>query len=268
MAGNRDIEFSQEGIKISYRRFLSDSAAGYIVILIAILSFNVPIFGEHRQISSYIIFDPNTKIFLFILIFLLATPLGLAINSSSWMFLGRLRIVSTEILWYEKSESQTKSIKNLFLSFFDIFIHNTKKSLLFKETKPFYGFKKESFLDHYRLIEDTLSIHHPDIKESITSSQGLFILFRNIAFLLIIYFGYVFIYFIKVGNLPISFENIIILIIFFIFIIINYLESMIYYYLSILLMGYLLCKSGNKESCDALCKMDEVINFIADTKVR
>lgn len=267
MAANRDIEFSQKGIKISYRRFLSDSAAGYIIILIAILSFNVPIFGEHRQIFSNTIFDSNTTIFLFILIFLLATPLGLAINSFSWIFLGRLRFVATEILWYEKSESQKKSIKNLFLWFFDIFINNTKKALLFKETKSFYGFNKENFLDHYHLIEETISIYHPDLKEYTTSIQGLFILFRNIAFLLIIYFGYIFIYFIKEGNLPISFENIIILIIFFVFIIINYLESMIFYYLSILLMGYLLYKNGKKESCDALCKMDEVINFIADTKV-
>ncbi len=45
MSDNK-IEFSQQGIKFSYRKFLSDSAAGYIIILIAIASFYFPIFGK------------------------------------------------------------------------------------------------------------------------------------------------------------------------------------------------------------------------------
>lgn len=270
---DNDIGFSQQGIKFSYRKFLSDSAAGYIIILIAIASFYFPIFGQaflnipldDSPIAKIAQMSDRLKIFLFILLFLLATPLGMAVNSSSWIFLGRLRSLANDALWYQESIEKSSKVKNLIPYFLAFFIDNTKKSFQFDMLKSFYHFDKNNFLQYSDLIEETLHIYHPDIKESISHIQGFYIFFRNIAFLLAIYIGYVIIYFLIKHNSPIGLGTFFVLIIFFIFILINFLENIIYYYLSILLIGYILCQ-GKRESCDSLIEIDHFINFIAKPK--
>ena len=71
------IELKREGIKIAYRRFLSDSAAGFIVILLLL-------YALRSSIASIANCCEMMQLFLYFLLFLISTPLGLAINAVSY----------------------------------------------------------------------------------------------------------------------------------------------------------------------------------------
>lgn len=81
------IELSRQGgIKITYMRFLADSAPGFLFILISIFLYYLYFQGLGSPLENI---NPHVKIGILILLLLLATPLGLAINAISWMALNR-----------------------------------------------------------------------------------------------------------------------------------------------------------------------------------
>lgn len=92
----QSFEVTREGLKLSYVRFLSDSAAGLILLLLLsvayVLKKPMPIVGTDWL--GVIPKDPSTelKVFLFIMAFILATPLGLMLNGISWFLLGGINI--------------------------------------------------------------------------------------------------------------------------------------------------------------------------------
>jgi hypothetical protein len=88
----QDIELSREGIRISYLRLLSDSSAGFIAILFLSTSYYFPVFGVELKRITDVQLSTQAKVFLAVSLALLASPLGLAINASSWLFLGWLQI--------------------------------------------------------------------------------------------------------------------------------------------------------------------------------
>ncbi len=68
------IEMSGKGIKFSYRRFLSDSAIGLIIIGLIFICYyqNIPIMGvEFPQFNEV---SKESKIFFIIILFFIATP--------------------------------------------------------------------------------------------------------------------------------------------------------------------------------------------------
>src|SRR5213075_4450 len=76
---------TKDGIQIPYRRFLADSAAGFLIVLIACLSYYWPLGGfaawhGHASLSM----PTEVRILIFVLLFVLATPLGFAVNAASW----------------------------------------------------------------------------------------------------------------------------------------------------------------------------------------
>ncbi|HXH90119.1 MAG TPA: hypothetical protein VNN25_00955 [Thermoanaerobaculia bacterium] len=85
---------SKDSIQISYRRFLSESAAGFVLILLFAASYYYPVFTRYSLRASFG-GDPHigseTKVFVFVTLFLLATPLGYAVNAFSWLLFSQVQ---------------------------------------------------------------------------------------------------------------------------------------------------------------------------------
>ncbi len=77
----KEIEISKTGIKFSYHRFVADSAPGFVLILIFLF------FDKKYTLNVFVNFEKETKVLIGILLFFLATPLGLCINGISWFIL-------------------------------------------------------------------------------------------------------------------------------------------------------------------------------------
>jgi hypothetical protein len=92
-----DIHISRDGIRIPYRRLLSDSAAGVVFFLLLVVSYRFPLFTREAIHQTLTALSPGSldlgrevKVFLLIAAVLLATPVGFAINAVSWALLGQV----------------------------------------------------------------------------------------------------------------------------------------------------------------------------------
>lgn len=231
-----DIEFSRNGIKVSYLRFLSDSAVGFIVVLIAIVSYYYPIFGitlqnipqEFLKIVIPVPISSEVKIFVFILVFLLATPLGLIINALSWIFLGSFRIYLIDMFFDKK--------------FFIInyFTDSTKKAFSFINVPEFFDIDKGNFYCISSYFEEIFDIYCPRIANSIDYARGLARLSGSIAFLAIIFIIVELFAYVNYGSSWILYLILFSVVIFMLFMIISSLIYF-YYYLSILFKISIIC---------------------------
>lgn len=101
---NDDVEISSSGLRFSYLRFLADGAAGLFLVLLLLLAFYLewPIPGlEHSQSFRSIIggrVSHEAKIFVMILLVVLAVPIGLMINGFGWLAFGWVQ-THTAGLW-------------------------------------------------------------------------------------------------------------------------------------------------------------------------
>ena len=163
------IELSKDGLKVSYLRFLSDSAGGYIIILVLLLSFyrNYPIFSIELQNYRPLVSN-DVKLFILVLLFFLSTPLGLMLNGISWFFLGCLTI---------KLES-CFSDKNCFYCFF---LKSTRIASLIDNWKNEFGVNSKNWYSYSATIETLLIQFHPDIVSRYDHVEGVKILSRNLA---------------------------------------------------------------------------------------
>lgn len=89
-----EIEISKDGLKLSYQRYLADSAAGFVVILGVLFAvskgYPLPLFSH--SLESLLKLSDTIQLFVFLLLFFLATPIGLFINGLSWFSVGWCRI--------------------------------------------------------------------------------------------------------------------------------------------------------------------------------
>jgi len=237
-------ELNKSGIRISYLRFLSDSASGYIAILIFLFLYYykicniyvLDICSNMFQISvshtDIILFSEEVEIFVLILLFLLATPLGLFINASGWVLLGKLQIES-EKFWIEK---------DFFL------IKSTKEKFLFNNSKKYFKINKNNFYYKSKFIEEKIRIYYPNLLRYLDHVEGVKNFIRTIILLLFFVFilhliilCYYFIYLgLTLGIFLNIFSHLIIIIIFSILLIIILSIITFYYDSYIAFLGYLL----------------------------
>ncbi len=126
---------SKNGLTLPYLRFVSDSAVGFFVLLICILSYRLnPSLALYLSnfgidISRLANLSAQTKVFFFLLLFILATPLGLLLNGLSWFILGcpQSVVISKLLLknngkWFQYFIGETKAVCHFdrALDFFDI----------------------------------------------------------------------------------------------------------------------------------------------------
>lgn len=228
---NKDLEISKDGIKLSYSRFLSDISAG-LIILIASIAYYYPLISK---------IPTNLQIFVFVLLFLLSMPLGLAVNTISWIILGSLAY-KFEVFWFNK---------NWF------FIKNSKILFEFDICKEFFNLNKDNWIFITRRFEIILIICYPDHIERFDYIEGIKIFFRNAGFLSFIFI----IFLVPDGKMSV------LILLSVILLIISSIMSF-YRYLAILNYAYILClkfnhNKENKIKCD-INKMKGDINKIID----
>lgn len=183
---SEDIEFSKEGIKISYIRFLADAGAGFLIVLIFIYAYFMYI---PKQDFDNI---PNEIwILISVLLFLLSFPLGVITNGASYFLLGWMQeflvqlcieertlcLVIGEFAGFTKRKFNSENIFNKF--------H------INREENNFYQISQ----DYERL----LSIKYPDVSKQFGYIIGCSRLSRNFALLDIGIFSYLII-----SNPPVS----------------------------------------------------------------
>jgi hypothetical protein len=245
--GSQDIEFSKGSIKFSYLRFLSDSAPGYFAILIFLYCYKL--YRESIEEIPNISFVESGNIpieiilFVLFLLFLLATPVGLVINATSWVFLGRLEIWS-EVLWVEEIKFDNRYLNRLnpiINLIYNVFVKSTKDKFLFAECKAFYKLNRNNWYCKSKLFEEVLLIYYPDVLKSQNHVDGVRNLLRNIILLVLFIVVTHVIILLKNQQLivEIRFHMITFSILLFILIVILSLVSF-YYDLCVLFNGYLL----------------------------
>lgn len=111
------IEISSTGFKFSYLRFLADGAAGLFLVLLLTVAYyaDVPILGQDRSFREVFSgqLSGEVKIFLMILLGLLAVPLGLALNAAGWFLLGWVQGWGCAF-WFDSKWFLTEGTKEIF----------------------------------------------------------------------------------------------------------------------------------------------------------
>lgn len=186
---SENIELSNKGIKFSYRRFLSDSAAGYLVLLMFLVFYH---FGAN---SNFL--EPKRALadsegpFIFLLLLFLATPIGISINAISWFlfewpqgFLESRYLSSNgpiirhvrQIHFLERAENEGGTDDP-----------NDKNPL---NVNSFFGLKKDSFVATAERFKKFFEIYFSDRATSLEHLVGIRIFLRNVEFLLLILMAY------------------------------------------------------------------------------
>ncbi len=177
-----EIEISKDGLKLSYLRYLADSAAGFLVILIVLLAVSnqvpLPFFGH--SFESLAKMSSDTKLFVFLLLFLLATPLGLLINGLSWFLLGWLQFPLHKF-WFRLPDKWYSPLSP------------TKSDLYFDKLEDFFKINRDKEINgkHISLVyttyEDYLVFFFRE-RIRVEHVIGLARFARNIAFIACIFF--------------------------------------------------------------------------------
>lgn len=97
-----NIHISKDGIKLSYYRYVSESTPGFLFILISILYLKL---AQNEIISSSLTsslldlkLSSDFKIVLFVILFIVALPLGGFISAISYYLFGWIEVVLLKLL--------------------------------------------------------------------------------------------------------------------------------------------------------------------------
>ncbi len=190
---SQSFEVTKEGVKLPYGRFLSDSAGGYIVmvlVLYAVLtSIRLP-FGLGTWRTILPVPDLMTIkdqvgaagiLTVGVLIVLLGSPIGLMLNGLSYFTLGFTQFAFTNYWATHQHQRWMRIItastaqefnRHVLVHAFD-FLHTSSHSTM-------------TFYDRVRFLEQYLEIHFPHHVHFVEHLEGLKIFVRNLAFLALV----------------------------------------------------------------------------------
>lgn len=193
----QSFELTKEGIKLSYLRFLSDSAAGFVVLLLLALAYSkglpLPVLGDSWLDTNAAPKSTDVKVFLFVLSFLIATPLGLMLNGVSFFLLGPVSAGLVSV--WERLPKQASYL-----------IVGTRRSyhadtiVRFFGLRPWLGMPEQSseregrgrLFDEANYYEGFLSFYFPSYYEQLDHLRGLRLFVRSLAFLALVVSVYCF----------------------------------------------------------------------------
>ena len=173
------IELSKDGIKFPYRRYLSDSSPGFIFILLSIALYHdgtVTIAGIPGRDFVPRLEAPELKAFVFLLLFLMATPTGVIFNVIGWVTLEWLQKRIEMYIFREKPYLMS------FLNFIRFKKANGfKQEYGFEECIKKFHIKEDQWFERIRTLEIALIKDFPEKSEAIEALRGIAILLRNLA---------------------------------------------------------------------------------------
>ena len=174
---------------VDYRRFLSDVASGFTVLVLIVVI--IPYFRE--TLKKWIMINYNLAVAIIIAAIIISPALGFAINAISYAFLDKaVKMFAGERIFHEVlNKLNIVNYRNI-LEFKDEFeeinhYFNLKNSLPVVVTNE----RNQEYKDLFKSLEeirDKLIIERPGIiGESIEAVLGGYIMFRNIAYLMLVF---------------------------------------------------------------------------------
>ena len=173
---------------VDYRRFLSDVASGFTVLVFIVVI--IPYFRE--TLKKWIMINYNLAIAIIIAAIIISPAIGFAINAISYAFLDKaVKMFAGERIFHELVLNNLNIVnyRNI-LEFKDEFeeinhYFNLKNSLPVDVTNE-RNQEYKDLLKSLEEIEDKLDIERPDIiGEGIKAVFGGYIMFRNIAYIML-----------------------------------------------------------------------------------
>jgi len=174
---------------VDYKKFLSDLASGFTALVLIVVI--IPYFRE--TLKKWITINYNLAIAIVIAAVIISPALGFAINAISYAFLDKaVKMFAGERIFHEVlNKLNIVSYKNI-LEFKDKFeeinhYFNLKNSLPVVVTNE-RNQEYKDLLKSLEEIEDKLDIERPNIiGEGIKAVFGGYIMFRNIAYIMLIF---------------------------------------------------------------------------------
>ena len=169
MPNGSNLELSKDGVKISYRRFLTDTTPGFILILFLIWARTYTgqagfLTNHVRHLISSGSISTDLKPLVLVILFLLALPMGVLINVAGWLFLE----------WFQK-------ILELFLCNYRWCFYWFKKEYDFDGCRRRLDIAKNNWFEKVRTAEIALVNDFPDKSDAIEAVRGIAILSRNLS---------------------------------------------------------------------------------------
>lgn len=163
-----DMEVSKQGVKTSFRRFVSDVATGYFAYAFAFCFVYSNRFEPKIHGLLFIIehTDPVWLAAIGLLAIFLAQPIGLIINNFVWLILH----------WPCEKMFELSFRHNLLW-----FINYLNRMYCFSESVRVFGLCKGNFQKRLRTIVTVFNAYRPSIGTSVEYMGGIGIFFRNLA---------------------------------------------------------------------------------------
>jgi hypothetical protein len=178
------VAFSKEGVKLSYGRFLADSAGGYVLLIVCAhyLASTITVPSALTNTGSEA--KSAAIVFAGVFILLLGPPFGLALNSLSWFLLGWIQVVflnawaryglfKAVVNGLTYSTGQEYNVSLLHRTF--TFLNPSHRR---NAPKP-----RQSLYSQMHLIKKVMQIHHPHLLGRVEYLTGIKIFIRNLSLL-------------------------------------------------------------------------------------
>lgn len=161
------IDISEKGIKFDYARYMADSAPGFVTLLLIILNFQVPVITVQPFPATLLTHSSKEiKSYVGIILFLLATPIGLVINAAGWFLLG----------WLQHCAERISFGANFLLK-------TTKREFQIEAATKTFGLNSSNWIGKSREIANSLQNEFPEIYTGYRYIEGGRIFCRNMAFI-------------------------------------------------------------------------------------
>jgi hypothetical protein len=161
------IEATSSGLKLSYVRFISDSAPGFVVLLLII-------FGEGQRSQPWWAYHKELKVLVATVSFLLATPVGLALNAISYFLLGHIQSQINRICFLSRRWP----------------VRDTRRSFMVEESRAHFDFNADDWAERNDVYGELLETYRPDLAFRIEPLRGLKRFSRSISVLSFVCFFY------------------------------------------------------------------------------
>jgi len=178
-AQGESIEISKDSIKISYIRYLADSAPGFILIGALVWSA----YSGSPEMGGLACFlrspDVPTEVraFFLLIVFLLATPVGLLVNALGWFILGKIQSRGATF-WFRAavSDDEGRDLAQLLMA-------STNESSRLDLLTAAFGLDESNFYKRTRLLANALDVHCPSAVSGLSHVRGLMFFVRSFTLL-------------------------------------------------------------------------------------